>query len=188
MIVSTYRLNSVTYGTTSVFLLDIRALKQIAIDNREKFPAASEILETDFSVNNLVSGVSNFETGKEIQEQLIELLSCAGMNLHKWSSNSKYMLQELPYEAQDHFDREEEKVKTLGLISIPKYNTFEFSLSDPTNISERTKRSILSHIARIFDPMGVLGPVIVAAKLFMKNIWLVKRDWDQPLLKDKMRN
>ncbi|GFU21119.1 uncharacterized protein TNCV_3501051 [Trichonephila clavipes] len=45
--VSTYRLNTVTYGTTSAPLAT-RTLKQIAIDNREKFPAAAEILETDF--------------------------------------------------------------------------------------------------------------------------------------------
>ncbi|GFQ75232.1 integrase catalytic domain-containing protein [Trichonephila clavata] len=99
------------------------------------------------------------------------------------------MLQELPYEAQEyHFDRDEEKVKTLGLIWNPKHDTFEFSVSDTTNNSEWTKRSILSHIARIFDPMCLLGPVIVTAKLFMKTLWLVKRDWDQPLLENEIRN
>ncbi|GFY60027.1 integrase catalytic domain-containing protein [Trichonephila inaurata madagascariensis] len=111
------------------------------------------------------------------------------MKFHKWSSNSKDMRQELPYETQEyHFDRDEEKVKTLGLIWNPKYDTFEFSVSDTTNNSEWTKSTILSHIARIFDPMGLLGPVIVTAKLFMKNIWLVKRDWDQPLLEDEIQN
>ncbi|GFQ97194.1 integrase catalytic domain-containing protein [Trichonephila clavata] len=99
------------------------------------------------------------------------------------------MLQELPYEAQEyHFDRDEEKVKTLALIWNPKHDTFEFSVSDPTNNSEWTKRSILSHIARIFDPMCLLGPVIAMAKLFMKTLWLVKRDWDQPLLENEIRN
>ncbi|GFQ97275.1 uncharacterized protein TNCT_60681 [Trichonephila clavata] len=94
------------------------------------------------------------------------------MKLPKWSSNCKDMLQELPYEAQEyHFDRDEEKVKTLGLIWNPKHDTFEFSVSDPTNNSEWTKRSILSHIAPIFDPMGLLGPAIVAAKLFIKTLW-----------------
>ncbi|GFW69027.1 hypothetical protein TNCV_2919251 [Trichonephila clavipes] len=45
------------------------------------------------------------------------------------------MLQELSYEAQEyHFDRDEEKVKTLVLIWNPKHNTFKFSISDPTTI------------------------------------------------------
>ncbi|GFR08361.1 uncharacterized protein TNCT_328911 [Trichonephila clavata] len=87
------------------------------------------------------------------------------------------MLKELPYEAQEyHFDRDEEKVKTLGLIWNPKHDTFEFSVSDPTNNSEWTKRSILSHIAQIFDPMDLLGPVIVTAKLFMKALWGVSQE------------
>ncbi|GFS68825.1 integrase catalytic domain-containing protein [Trichonephila clavipes] len=92
-------------------------------------------------IEKIVSGVSNIETEKEIQKQLIELLSCAGMKLHKWSSNSKDMLQEVPYKAQEYqFDRDEEKVKTLGLIWNLKHDTFEFSVCDPTNISEWTKR------------------------------------------------
>ncbi|GFR10024.1 uncharacterized protein TNCT_384321 [Trichonephila clavata] len=99
------------------------------------------------------------------------------------------MLQKLPFEAQEyHFDRDEEKVKTLGLILNPKHDNFEFSVSDPTNNSEWTKRTILTHIARIFDPMGLLGPVIFKAKLFMKTLWLVKRDWDQPLLETQIQN
>ncbi|GFQ79505.1 hypothetical protein TNCT_101651 [Trichonephila clavata] len=36
--------------------------------------------------------------------------------------------------------------------------------------------------------MGLLGPVIGTAKLFMKTLWLVKRNWDQPLLKKEIRN
>ncbi|GFQ79506.1 integrase catalytic domain-containing protein [Trichonephila clavata] len=95
------------------------------MDNLEKFPVAAEILETDFYVDDLVSGVSNIESGKEVQKQPIELLSCASMKLNKWSSNCKDMLQELPYEAQGyHFDRDEEKVKTLGLIWNPKHDIF----------------------------------------------------------------
>jgi hypothetical protein len=187
--VAVYKLNTVTYGTTSAPFLATRTLKQIAIDNRDNFPIAAELLETDFYVDDLVSGVSDIEAGKQVQKQLIELLSCAGMKLHKWSSNDKRILQELPFEAQEyHFDRDEEKVKTLGLIWNPKCDTFEFSVNDTSNTPEWTKRSVLSHIARIFDPMGLLGPIIITAKLFMKNLWLIKRDWDQPLSENEVRN
>ncbi len=50
-----------------------------------------------------------------------------------------------------------------------------------------TKRQILSLIASIFDPMGLIGPVIVVAKWFMQMIWTLhvpdgnktnKIDWD----------
>ncbi|GFQ71122.1 hypothetical protein TNCT_306201 [Trichonephila clavata] len=70
----------------------------------------------------------------------------------------RVMLQELPYEAQEyHFDRDEEKVKTLGLIWNPKHDTFEFSVSDPTNNSEWTKRSIITHCSN-FRSNGSVRP------------------------------
>ncbi|GFU73636.1 integrase catalytic domain-containing protein [Trichonephila clavipes] len=73
--------------------LATRTLKQIAIDNEEKFLAAAESLETDFYVDALVSGASNIETGKEIQKQLIELLNCAenykSLELHGFSDASE---------------------------------------------------------------------------------------------------
>ncbi|GFW05669.1 integrase catalytic domain-containing protein [Trichonephila clavipes] len=175
--VSTYRLNTVTYGTTSAPFLATRTLKQIAIDNREKFPIAAEILETDFYVDDLVSSVSNIETGKEIQKQIVELLSCAGMKLHiNGHQIVKICCKNFHMKPRNIIMIETKKnVKPLGLIWNPKHDILQFSVNDPTNISKWTKRSILSHIARIFDPMGLLGLVI--AKLFMKNLWLVKRNW-----------
>lgn len=45
----------------------------------------------------------------------------------------------------------------------------------PNNI---TKRKILSSIAAIYDPLGLIGPIVVAAKLIIHNLWQLKIDWD----------
>ncbi|XP_015374667.1 PREDICTED: uncharacterized protein LOC107169419 [Diuraphis noxia] len=49
------------------------------------------------------------------------------------------------------------------------------------SITKTTKRKMLSEIAAIFDPLGLLGPVIVNAKLIMQNLWQVKAGWGEPL-------
>ncbi|GBN35618.1 hypothetical protein AVEN_260681-1, partial [Araneus ventricosus] len=36
-------------------------------------------------------------------------------------------------------------------------------------------------IAKLFDPLGFLGPVIVKAKIFLQKLWLQKTEWDQEL-------
>ncbi|GFX67224.1 uncharacterized protein TNCV_2185711 [Trichonephila clavipes] len=36
-------------------------------------------------------------------------------------------------------------------------------------------------IARIFDPLGLLGPVISKAKFFMQQLWLLKLEWHEKL-------
>ena len=40
-------------------------------------------------------------------------------------------------------------------------------------------RNILSRIAQLFDPLGLLGPVIVQAKILMQGLWKHKLDWDE---------
>lgn len=41
-----------------------------------------------------------------------------------------------------------------------------------------TKRYILSAIARLFDPLGLISPIIVTAKLLMQRLWELHIDWD----------
>lgn len=41
-----------------------------------------------------------------------------------------------------------------------------------------TKRNILSKISKIFDPLGLIGPIIVRAKIILQRIWNEKLDWD----------
>jgi len=45
----------------------------------------------------------------------------------------------------------------------------------------RTKRGILSEISKLFDPLGLIGPVITAAKLIMQETWRLEHQWDEPL-------
>ncbi|GFQ72845.1 DUF5641 domain-containing protein [Trichonephila clavata] len=44
-----------------------------------------------------------------------------------------------------------------------------------------TKKSVISTIARIFDPLGLIGPVISRAKIFLQSLWQLKLDWNYPL-------
>lgn len=44
-----------------------------------------------------------------------------------------------------------------------------------------TKRAIVSEISRLFDPLGLVGPVIVKAKIFIQQLWKLKLSWDESL-------
>ncbi|XP_058828580.1 uncharacterized protein LOC131688387 [Topomyia yanbarensis] len=43
------------------------------------------------------------------------------------------------------------------------------------------KRLVLSDAARLFDPLGLVGPTVLRSKLFMRQLWLSKLSWDTPL-------
>ncbi|XP_055909038.1 uncharacterized protein LOC129943861 [Eupeodes corollae] len=44
-----------------------------------------------------------------------------------------------------------------------------------------TKRNVLQAIARIFDPIGILGPTIVKLKILFQKLWKQKLLWDEVL-------
>ncbi|XP_025267780.1 uncharacterized protein LOC112639101 [Camponotus floridanus] len=44
-----------------------------------------------------------------------------------------------------------------------------------------TKRSVLSLVAQLFDPLGWLAPVVVRAKIAFQSTWLQGLEWDAPL-------
>ncbi|XP_075148904.1 uncharacterized protein LOC142222573 [Haematobia irritans] len=71
--------------------------------------------------------------------------------------------------------------KTLGLMWDPKSDNFIFSFTPMTEAKTVTKRTILSSIARIYDPLGLIGPVITKAKIIMQTLWKHDLNWDESL-------
>jgi len=70
-------------------------------------------------------------------------------------------------------------LKILGLKWDPLSDTFSFK-GHPT-IKSPTKRSILSDIARVFDPLGLLSPITLWTKHVMQRLWTDGIGWDDPV-------
>lgn len=169
--VSTYRLNTVTYGTNCAPFLAVRCLNQLAFDFEEEYPEASRVILKDFYMDDALTGHDQLEKLVELKEQLTSILSSAGFELHKWNSNEPRLAVE--NEGADN-------VKILGLCWSTLTDRFSFS-SDVNVNAGITKRNILSEVQKIYDPLGILSPVVVHGKLVMQNIWKKKLEWDEPL-------
>lgn len=114
------------------------------------------------------------------------MLKCGGMELSKWASNCKALLE--PASAThaenvvslDCTKSDDEPVKTLGLLWFPMSDTFGYKVHNSSRI-DNTKRNVLSEISKIFDPLGLLAPVIITAKIFMQTLWAAGIGWDECL-------
>ncbi|GBM91350.1 hypothetical protein AVEN_7002-1 [Araneus ventricosus] len=177
-----FRIKTVTYGTASAPFLAIRTLKQLALDESSRFPLASDVTQQDAYMDDIVSGASDLDTAKELQSQLHSMLKAGGMTLHKWSSNSKELWNSCASNDQEHqfLSTTEPSVKTLGITWKPTEDTFTFKVSIIEKAS-CTKRDVLSVIARLYDPLGFIGPVITKAKMFLQKVWQLKVNWDGEL-------
>ncbi|XP_055543767.1 uncharacterized protein LOC129729280 [Wyeomyia smithii] len=189
--IATYELQTVTYGTASAPYLATKTLKQLSIDEKHQFPNAAEPVAEDFYVDDFLSGAADAQTARVIQHEVSQMLKTAGFPLKKWASNSVEVLEGIPPDdraIQPFFDiQDEQSISTLGLIWEPKTDTLRFQVELPLPAAVLTKRNVMSYIAQIFDPLGLVGPTIMKAKLFMQRLWALRSadgqrfEWDQPL-------
>ncbi|UYV66372.1 hypothetical protein LAZ67_4001479 [Cordylochernes scorpioides] len=83
-----YRLLTVTYGLSCVPYLAMRTLHQLARDKVSTFPVASKIVQTDFYVDDLLSGADTIEEATCHIREVNNLLSSAGFSLRKSSKKT----------------------------------------------------------------------------------------------------
>lgn len=72
---------------------------------------------------------------------------------------------------------EDNTMKTLGLTWVSNIDKLGFNIN-VHNTGQITKRSMLSCISKIFDPLGLVSPTIVLAKVLLQKLWLEKLNWD----------
>ncbi|XP_058836070.1 uncharacterized protein LOC131692798 [Topomyia yanbarensis] len=182
----TFELTTVTYGTASAPYLATKCLQRLSEDGSNDFPLASLVLGKDFYMDDMLTGVDNEAEGSELCRQLLQLLQSAGLSLRKWSSNSSTILSEIPPELRDErstlaLDSPITQIKTLGLHWQPSDDVFRYSVPKWSQEGPISRRIVLSDTARLYDPLGLIGPVVVIAKLFVQTLWRTSNNWDDPL-------
>ncbi|XP_036346348.1 uncharacterized protein LOC118755629 isoform X1 [Rhagoletis pomonella] len=180
-----YELKTVTFGVNCAPYLAIRTLHQLADDVKTRFPLAAKILKQYMYVDDVLAGAHDCTTAIQMRDEVIEALNTASFPLRKWTSNCKKILAGLP---KAHIYKENflelddmSETKMLGIRWNAVHDMFHFTVQPIPRKQEYTKREVLSCVAKLFDPAGWLGPIVVVAKIFMQEIWLTKIDWDDSL-------
>ncbi|XP_072400968.1 uncharacterized protein [Diabrotica undecimpunctata] len=68
--------------------------------------------------------------------------------------------------------------KTLGIYWDAQEDKIHYSINT-TMHAKITNRSVLSMIPQVFDPLGLMGPVVPKSKLIMQSLWKLKIHWDE---------
>ncbi|XP_058809943.1 uncharacterized protein LOC131675115 [Phymastichus coffea] len=182
--VRTFVLNVVTFGVKCAPFLAIRTLHQLAVNEESRFPRVAMLLRRDFYVDDFLSGADTLEDIMKIRDEMIKLLSRGGFVIRKWSSNHPSALDNID---KNIFDLDcgiqgNPIKKTLGIIWDSQRDVFTYS-ANPDALAS-TKRKLLSQIARIFDRLGLLGPLTLYAKTLIQDCWKANITWDESLPQD----
>lgn len=184
--ISTYLLNTVTYGVTTSSFLSLRTLQQLATEHSTQFPLASQVVLNNMFVDDILTGGDSLGFTMKLKSELIDLLRLGGFELRKWSSNSSELLKDVPSHHQELIFQENKtenpSIKVLGLKWNPLSDVFSYDVH--LDHVSPTKRNILSQISRVYDPLGLITPVVLFAKCLIQKIWVLGLDWDQALPPD----
>ncbi|XP_054745993.1 uncharacterized protein LOC129250388 [Anastrepha obliqua] len=180
-----YRLLTVTYGLNCSPYLTIKVLHTLATDEEHDFPAASKILTESFYMDDCLHGAATVEDALNIQRHLQQLLQRGGFNLRKWMSNSTEFMRHLYTEDENlglsrnlNLDSE---TNALGIYWLCDTDSIGYKTNVTPIIGDVTKRQQLSDVAKIYDPPGLLAPVVVKGKAICQQLWLSGVDWDDPI-------
>ncbi|GJQ85299.1 hypothetical protein Trydic_g5197 [Trypoxylus dichotomus] len=178
-----YQLNTVTYGTASAPYLAVKCLKQLSIEHMDNFPRAANAIVHDFYVDDFLSGSDTIEEAQLLCNQVSQILQGGCFELRKWISNNPQILTVLNSSKVSSpqvmlFKQSEVKDKTLGIQWNWSTDNLTYSIPNYNKTRPFTKRNLLSDISKIFDPLGLLSPVVVNAKLLIQKIWQLNLSWD----------
>ncbi|XP_024890929.1 uncharacterized protein LOC112466832 [Temnothorax curvispinosus] len=173
-----------TYGTVNAPHDALRVLEQLVRDEGGSFPLAIPVVRKCRYIDDFLFGADDIPLLRQTRDQVCALLSRGRFELRKWASNSPQLLTDIDIEnhglACSKTLQADEQLKVLGISWNPALDVFQFNVSLPPSVP-KTKRSILSLVAKIFDPLGWVTPVTINAKIFLQQLWQAKVEWDEAL-------
>lgn len=175
-----YQLCTVTYGTASAPYLSMRCIRQLALECEDDVIA--RVIRQDFFVDDLCTGHDDYHELLSICDKTSKILASGCFPLRKWTFNTDVTNSSCAHT----FEGEHIQNKTLGIGWHNVSDKLHFTTKIDSNSynNKLTKRIMLSLISQIYDPLGLLAPVVILAKILLQKLWLIKLDWDSPVSAD----
>ncbi|XP_065369024.1 uncharacterized protein LOC135961453 [Calliphora vicina] len=187
-----FELQTVTFGVNCAPYLAIRTLHELAEQCYNDYPEVSSILRNHMYVDDVLAGSHDISLALKSRDALIKVLDSAKFSLRKWISNTNSLLNGINPKyllTSDILKLEDTTTtKTLGLRWNAGLDFFFFNPIKQPSRDNITKRTVLSDIARLFDPAGWLSPKIIVAKMIMQQVWKDQIDWDENLKPETLKS
>ena len=189
---SDYKMMVHLFGKTDSPCIAAWALKQTAKDNKTEFDKeVSQIVNRNFYVDDCLLSVPTAHQAIRLAHQLIQMLKKGNFRLTKFVSNNKEVLSALP--------AQERTIKDLDLDKLPSDKALgvQWNIEDDTfgvkvpvvqgRQGDNTRRGCLSTMSSMFDPLGIVSPVLLSAKRVMQRTWQLQLRWDEELPEDLLK-
>jgi hypothetical protein len=186
--VVTYRMVCHVFGGVWSASAATYALRRTVHDYAIDDPVVTDAVQHSFYVDDSLQSFKNRHEALDVTARTCEVLAKGGFRLTKFVTNDEEILQQLPEkdrasEVKDFINASESKA--LGVKWNPKSDNMYFEVQ--VKASEVTRRKILSIMSSTFDPLGLINPVLLPAKILFQDVSRLKYSWDE-LLPEEIQN
>ncbi|XP_063386428.1 uncharacterized protein LOC134672453 [Cydia fagiglandana] len=192
--IRTYRMSSMIFGAASSPFTAIHIKNKNALEWQETYPDAARVIIDDHYMDDCITSLDDVGKAAKLAADIYTVHAHAGFEMRGWTSNNSSALSLLPKESllevphSNNVDVELGRlatpVRTLGLIWQPGNDLIGFNtgIRKDTALPEKlTKREVLVHVMRIYDPLGILAPIVVRGRIMFQDAWRKGLNWDQEL-------
>ena len=189
-VVAIYRFTRALFGLTcSPFLLG-GVLNEHLKSWEERYLELVKEIRDGLYVDDLMTGGVKVDEVKEKKTKSTEIFNDASFKLHKWHSNASELERREDTSDEPATNNSESETtyakQQLGtaqpetrLLGLP-WDKIQDTLSVVTNKEESatTKRGALSHLAKVYDPLGLVSPATLPGKLLYREMCETNLAWD----------
>lgn len=179
-----YRMEVHLFGATSSPSCASYALRRCAEDNKNMFGAAVvDTVLNNFYVDDCLKSVATEQEAVRLLQDLKAICQTGGFRLTKWTTNNRNVLLNIPLEDRatevKDLDLDQDSLaikRALGVQWCIRSDQFKFHV----HIEQKplTRRGILSTMSSVYDPLGMLSPVILPARNILQELCRLRTGWD----------
>ena len=145
------------------------------MDNEADFrKAAASTLHYNFYVDDLLKSVGDINIAKQLLKDVLSMCKSGGFNLTKFIFNRKKLLQSILEQQRRRGTKDQDlsgDLPTNKALWIG-WNIADDTLSFKIKLDRRslTKRTMLSMISSIYDPLGFAAPFVLKGRKILQSL------------------
>ena len=162
-------------------------MQENAKEHQAEYPVGADAVLNNFYMDDALTSYRTEAEALESKDQLVRLMSIAGMKIHKWMSNSEEILRYIPEDERASCAKValrqdgSPSVKTLGVRWTAEQDMFTIKITEASEDFRFTKRNCLKRMATVFDPLCFFAPYLIKSRILFQQTWEQGIDWDDQM-------
>ncbi|XP_045022777.1 uncharacterized protein LOC116935689 [Daphnia magna] len=177
----TYQMDRLPFGLNCSPFIALKTVQRAAADAKTGKKDCIEAVENNMYMDDLLKAADSEELAIDNAKNIRDGLAGGDFHLTNWISNSPKLVAALQPIESSTVDStcslaSDEAEKLLGIFYEPSTDDLTFRVTGADEV-EWTRAGLLSKVAAVYDPLGRAAPLIVKAKIKLRELGIKGLNW-----------